>query len=180
MITVLHRGGSWNDCVVFWIWGEYIRKIISLSLELTTVLNRSSSINPVFDCKTWHLIAHWKENFETKSQPSIINQSIRIMVSAIGSFGRNPKIFGRQQSGSAKLDGGLFFVNIIIFQILPQIYLQKTMMFSQSNHLLQIYILGKIYEILVSIKCCLFHFGSGRAGFSSCEMVLLVIILLDT
>ena len=102
------------------------------------------------------------------------------MVSAIGSFGRNPKIFGRQQGGSAKLDGGLIFVNIIIFQILPQIYLQKTMMFSQSNHLLQIYILGKIYEILVSIKCCLFHFGSGRAGFSSCVMVLLVIILLDT
>ena len=47
------------------------------------------------------------------------------MVSAIGSFGRNPKIFGRQQGGSAKLDGGLIFVNIIIFQILPQIYLQK-------------------------------------------------------
>ena len=67
------------------------------------------------------------------------------MVSAIGSFGRNPKIFGRQHGGSAKLDGGLIFVNMIIFQIWPQIYLQKTMMYSQSNHLLQIYISGKIY-----------------------------------
>ena len=94
------------------------------------------------------------------------------MVSAIGSFGCNPKIFGRQQGGSAKLDGGLIFVNMIIFQILPQIYLQKTMMYSQSYHLLQIYIFGKIYKILDSKEWCLFYFGSGRAGFSSCKMVI--------